>query len=156
MSNTILFGTSALGGRPFSADEIADFRAAFNLYDKDGDGKITAKELEEAMRSLGVELTKEGIRDMINGVDIDLNGMIGFDEFIAMKMRNKKSTDTQRLQEAFQRFDKDGDGYITQGELKLAMTELGNQLTEEELRAMIEYADVDGDGKVDFTEFLRM
>ena len=34
-------------------EQIAEFKEAFSLFDKDGDGTITTKELGTVMRSLG-------------------------------------------------------------------------------------------------------
>ena len=50
-------------------------------------------------------------------------------------------------------FDRDGDGLISEEELRLTMTNLGEPLTEAEVRSMIEEADLDGDGKINFQEF---
>jgi hypothetical protein len=40
-----------------SEEQIAEFKEAFSLFDRDGDGKITSKELGTVMRSLGANPT---------------------------------------------------------------------------------------------------
>lgn len=52
-------------------EQIAEFQEAFNLFDKDGDGKITSQELGIVMRSLGQRPTEAELRDMVNEVDED-------------------------------------------------------------------------------------
>ena len=47
-------------------------------------------------------------------------------------------------------FDKDGDGFITLDELRTVMTNIGEKISEEEIRDMIEEADTDKNGVVDF------
>ena len=53
-------------------------------------------------------------------------------------------------------FDTDGSGKISSGELKKVMLNLGEQLTDEEIDEMIREADADGDGEVDYDEFVKM
>ena len=53
-------------------------------------------------------------------------------------------------------FDKDNDGYISALELSYVMTNLGEKLTDDEVIDMIREADLDGDGKVNFTGFLSL
>lgn len=50
---------------------MTEFKEAFSLFDKDGDGTITTKELGTVMRSLGQNPTEAELQDMINEVDAD-------------------------------------------------------------------------------------
>ena len=76
-------------------EQIAEFKEAFSLFDKDGDGTITTKELGTVMRSLGQNPTEAELQDMINEVDADGNGTIDFPEFLTMMARKMKDTDSE-------------------------------------------------------------
>lgn len=139
--------------------QIADLRQAFNLFDKDGDGHITAKELGVVMKSLGQSPTKEELRDMIQEVDLDGNKVIDFDEFCLMMAKmsyGADEDDEESYREAFNVFDKDGNGQIDRAELRSVLTNLGENLTEEQINEMIEEVDINGDGLVNFEEFKAM
>ena len=122
-------------------EQIAEFKEAFSLFDKDGDGTITTKELGTVMRSLGQNPTEAELQDMINEVDADGNGTIDFPEFLSLMARKMKDTDTEEeLIEAFKVFDRDGNGFISAAELRHVMTNLGEKLTDEEVDEMIREA----------------
>merc|ERR1719321_986456 len=94
-------------------EQVSEFKEAFSLFDKDGDGSITTKELQD--------------------------------------------TDTEDdLKEAFKVFDKDHDGYISAAELRHVLTNIGEKLTDDEVDEMIREADIDGDGSIDYNEFVKM
>uniref|UniRef100_A0A0E0MUP0 EF-hand domain-containing protein n=1 Tax=Oryza rufipogon TaxID=4529 RepID=A0A0E0MUP0_ORYRU len=138
-------------------DQIAEFKEAFSLFDKDGDGCITTKELGTVMRSLGQNPTEAELQDMINEVDADGNGTIDFPEFLNLMARKMKDTDSEEeLKEAFRVFDKDQNGFISAAELRHVMTNLGEKLTDEEVDEMIREADVDGDGQINYDEFVKV
>merc|ERR1711920_505886 len=134
-------------------EQIAEFKEAFSLFDKDGDGTITTKELGTVIRSLGQNPTEAELQDMINEVDADDNGTIDFPEFLNLMARKMKDTDSE---EEFKVFDKDGNGFISAAELRHVMTNLGEKLTDEEADEMIREADVDGDGQINYEEFVKM
>ncbi|XP_070538757.1 calmodulin-like [Ptychodera flava] len=142
-----------------SEEQIAEFKEAFSFFDMDGDGKITTKELGIVMRSLGQYPTEAQLRDMINEADADGNGTIDFPEFLTMMARKTKDTDSElenEIREAFRVFDRDGNGFISASELRHVMTNLGEKLTDEEVDEMIREADIDGDGQVNYEEFVKV
>ncbi|XP_060602181.1 calmodulin-A-like isoform X1 [Ruditapes philippinarum] len=138
-------------------EQIAELKEAFGLFDKDGDGDISTKELGTVMRSLGQNPSDEELEDMVREVDVDGNGTIDFDEFLQMMSRKMKETDTEEeIKEAFKIFDKDGNGLISPAELRSVMCNLGEKLTDEEVEEMIKEADHDGDGMINYEEFVKM
>ena len=57
-----------------SEEQIGEFREAFLMFDRDGDGTITTNELGTVMRSLGQNPTEIELQDMINEIDENGNG----------------------------------------------------------------------------------
>ncbi|GAA5801031.1 hypothetical protein HPULCUR_006473 [Helicostylum pulchrum] len=138
-------------------EQITEYREAFQLFDKNGDGSISASELGVVLRSFGMNPSDAELQDMVNDVDADNNGHIDFEEFLSLvKTLKSESDDTDDLQEAFKVFDADGNGVIDRNELHKVMSSLNETLTEQELDAMIREADINGDGQISFEEFKAM
>ena len=142
-------------------EQLAELKDVFSMFDKDGDGTITLSEFGSVMKALGQEPTEDELRIMMDSVDTDQNGVIDFDEFVGLMADHfyqdgETPSREAELYEAFRVFDKNGDGFITEDELRLAMLNLGERLTGEELREMIKAADVDGNGTIDYNEFVAM
>merc|ERR1711988_1314188 len=62
----------------------------------------------------------------------------------------------EEIREAFNLFDADNSGAIDVRELKAAMRALGFEVKKEELKKMISDIDNDGNGSIEFQEFLEM
>ena len=62
-------------------DSEEEIREAFRVFDKDGNGFISAAELRHVMTNLGEKLTDEEVDEMIREADIDGDGQINFLEF---------------------------------------------------------------------------
>lgn len=67
-----------------------------------------------------------------------------------MSWKIKCCDEESEIREAFEVFDKDGNGFISAQELRQVMASLGEKLSEEELDEMMREADVDGDGQINF------
>jgi calmodulin len=59
---------------------------AFKVFDKDGNGYISAAELRHVMTNLGEKLTDEECDEMIREADIDGDGQINYGEFVKLMM----------------------------------------------------------------------
>ncbi|XP_065064908.1 neo-calmodulin-like isoform X2 [Rhopilema esculentum] len=140
-----------------SDEQLKEFKEAFSLFDAKGNGSISEQDLGVVMRSLGQNPTEKEIETMIKEVDVDGNGEVDFSEFVQMMKTQMKNRDANReLMEAFQVFDCNRNGRISPTELKDTMKNLGQELTEEQLKLMILEADYNGDGVIDFEEFKKL
>ena len=106
----------------FSEEQLTEYREAFGMFDKNGDGTITINELGTVMKSLGTNPTNAELQDIINEVDADGNGKLEFDEFCNLMARQMKDANQEEeLKERFKLFDRDGNGVIDRDELRTVM-----------------------------------
>ena len=63
-----------------------EFLEAFKVFDRDGNGLISAIELRHVITSTGDTLTDEQVDEMIREADIDGDGHINYEEFVLMMM----------------------------------------------------------------------
>jgi len=127
----------------------------FKYFDKNGDGRISATELGQVLRSVGIASTHEELEAMVREVDSDNDGFIDLEEFIQLNKLTKEAIDDEHktMAAAFEVFDINKDGFISAAELYRVLSDLGEVLTEEDCRTMIRNVDRNGDQLVDFSEF---
>ena len=111
-----------------------------------------------ALRALGFEPSKEEIKNLIGNFDKDGSGRIDFHEFLDIMITKMSEKDSaQELENAFELFDVDKDGQISFEDLKAVALELGEDMTDEELKEMIAGANKgDRDGYVNTTGFFNI
>merc|ERR1719342_179312 len=109
------------------------------------------------MRSMGQNPTEDELLALVMEVDINGDGTIDFQEFLGMMKQKANEADQESdLKEAFKIFDRDKNGYIDMKELKQVACMLGATLTKDEVAEFMKEADVDGNGKLDYDEFVKM
>merc|ERR1712123_444657 len=64
--------------------QVDDFQAAFNIFDSDGGGEISTRELLKVFKMLGFTPNKDELDEIVEEVDQDGSGEIDFDEFLIM------------------------------------------------------------------------
>lgn len=150
MSNRIL--------KNLTSQEIRDLLVVFELFDSNNDGYITSAELRRAMRALGFKCSREDAKQMIADVNLKGKSQIEFTEFLEVVIdRQGDSRDMyDEILKGFSMFDFDKSGSISLDNLKMACEEAGIKFTQKELEEMIEEADINGDGRVDQSEFIRI
>ena len=136
-------------------DQMEEFKQAFALFDKDGNGHVDANELGQVLASLGQIPTEDELKRMISEVDGDMNGTIEFAEFLQMmKSKMSKKENEEEIQEAFNAFDVNKNGIINAKSLQKAFKSMNETFTDEEIKEMI---NVVGNGdEVNFNQFKNM
>ena len=124
------------------------------MFDTDGSGVINPKELKAAMSSLGFEQKNPTIYAMIADLDTHENANgITFNKFldsITDKLGNKDSR--EGIHRIYQLFDDDGTGAISHNNLRRVAKELGETMSGDELKEMLERAASNGEA-ITFEDF---
>ena len=143
-----------------STEEVDEIKQAFDLFDTNGTGKIDPKELKAAMQSLGFDSKNPTIFQLIADLDTPeaaKNGGIDFDNFVEAindKLGDKESKEgIRRIFDLF--IDDPNSDTITLNSLKKIVRELGENMTAEELKDMLERASSNGT-ELTFDEFYEI
>ncbi|XP_055000016.1 calcium-binding protein 4 [Sorex araneus] len=148
--------------RELGPQELAELQAAFEEFDTDRDGYIGYRELGACMRTLGYMPTEMELLEVSQHVKMRMGGRVDLEEFVELmspKLREETAhmLGVRELRSAFREFDRDRDGLITVAELRQAVPALlGEPLAGPELDEMLQEVDLNGDGTVDFDEFVMM
>ena len=153
-------------------EQIEEFREAFFVFDTDGSGTISNeycpylflfevahmflfRELGTVIRSLGQKPTEEELAEIIASADKDGNGEVDFPEFLQLMAKKMATGDPDReIKDAWAVFSL-GEEFIPPHQLKRVMENLGEELDEDGVAKLIDEADYDGDGKINYDDFYK-
>jgi len=143
--------------RELNEEQKQEIKEAFELFDTDKDNAIDYHELKVAMRALGFDVKKADVLKILRDYDRDSTGKIHFDDFKEVTTDWMLDRDPQEeIYKAFRLFDDDSTGKISVRNLRRVARELGENMTDDELRSMIDEFDKDGDGEINENEFLSI
>ncbi|KAI4324310.1 hypothetical protein L6164_023861 [Bauhinia variegata] len=154
-TSTLPFSSSS-SSRRMNPNEL---KRVFQLFDRNGDGRITKKELSDSLENLGIFIPDKELTQMIEKIDVNGDGCVDIDEFGELYQSIMDERDEEDdMREAFNVFDQNGDGFITVEELRAVLASLGLKQGRavEDCKKMIMKVDADGDGMVNYKEFKQM
>lgn len=126
------------------------------MFDRDNSGSIDVVELKDAMKALGVFLKKEEIREKMQKVDKDGSGAIDKDEFMALMAEQIESRNQEdEMRKVFRVYDDDDNGLISHKNLQRCAEDLGEDVTNEEIKNMIQMGETKKD-YVDIESFIKI
>ena len=129
--------------------EIKDLKETFCTMDINKDGSLT---LEEVKNSLKKYMNENDIEKAFKVIDINNSNKIEYTEFISSLISKKEFLKEEKLLEIFKTLDKDGNGTISKEEIKNVLN--GQDLDENDIKQFILKFDLNGDGKIDYYEFV--
>merc|ERR1711935_378644 len=111
---------------------VEEMKEAFDLFDNDGSGAISVNELTSAMKSLGFDVKHAVVFNMVEDLDADGSGEIEFSEFLEVMCA--KLSDKNTKEEIDRLFNKDRNGTLEADDLSRVCKELGEDMSEEDVR----------------------
>jgi len=138
-----------------------DLSRIFNALDSDGDGIVTAEDVQGLLEKIGIQnISDDNMKIMMGSLEhMSFHDFCGFLLILCGEAHEHAETEekvlSEELVEAFSVFDKNGDGFISPWELQQVLLSLGLKEGQdlESCEMMITRFDRNSDGRIDFEEF---
>jgi len=137
--------------------QIRALRETFLALDTNGDGLLSAEELRNGMTKIGVLDVPLDLDQILQQVDANCSGSIDYTEFLSASMDKKQYIQEDVCWAVFRSFDKDGNGKISKEEIEQVLKDRDVQgIASADIAQIMATVDTNGDGEVDFEEFMKM
>jgi calcium-binding protein CML len=136
--------------------EIRQLYETFKLFDLDGNGTISASELDAMLRKVGAPHTDAQVKAVLAEYDVNGDGEIEFGEFV-LHYLHKVAELPKPLHDAFAGLDHDDDGLVELAELQAAAGAIwNNALTPQQVAELTGQHDANHDGKLTYGELVDL
>ena len=139
---------------PLTLPQTRELERVFAHADSDDNGIISQRELSNALLSFSSSFSESDVQSILSGVSTTASGEILLSDLMAD--RRRRPSVANGIQQIFEIFDADGDGYISSQELFQVLRELGEDISPRDVKEMIKEIDTDGDGCISYQEFAKM
>ncbi|MCQ2816650.1 MAG: protein kinase [archaeon] len=139
-----------------SNKEKAKMDKVFKAMDTNGDGMLSLEEIKAGIAQISKEspgLKMSEVEAVFASIDTDGSGVIDYNEFLAATLTNSIENDEKALRDAFNMFDIDGSGKISKEEVATIFKSTPDA---EYIKKIFKKYDKNGDGEIDFDEFMIM
>ncbi len=142
-----------------SSDEGDEIKNAFEFFDSNGDGKIDAREVKNAMQKIGYDENNPTVYEVVTELDNPRNKKNGvtFNDFVqTVNYKVPEKETLEDLRKVFNLFLDDPNSNTTSLEsIKRVADELGENIEEVELNAMLNKASKSG-ARLTFDDFVAL
>lgn len=143
----------------FSPDQMDDYREAFGLFDRVGDGKVAYEQVADIMRALGQNPTNKEVKGILGNPSPEdmASKRVDFEGFLPMLQTIINSPNKGTLDdyvEGLRVFDKEGNGTVMGAELRIVLSTLGEKMTEAEIDALMQGQE-DENGCINYEAFVK-
>jgi len=141
---------------------LNEVKAAFKKFDKNRDGSLNKSEVSRLMHSTGHSYTETEMDAIMNLGDLNGDGELNLEEFVTMMSPNASATlekirqkfnSIDEVKKKFKKIDSDSDGLLSKDELLVSPE---SKFDEEEIQAIFELGDSNGDNVIDIQEFIAV
>jgi calcium-dependent protein kinase len=137
--------------------QIKALRDIFMTLDNNGDGLLTVNEMKEGLQKSGLKEIPPDLQQIMEEVDSDGSGVIDYTEFLAATLDKKVYMAEDVCWQAFRVFDRNGDGKISKDEIANVLSDGDVQnAAAKDMAEIMKEIDKNGDGEIDFQEFMAM
>ncbi|KAI7869798.1 uncharacterized protein EV154DRAFT_530494 [Mucor mucedo] len=141
-------------GSTLTDAEINHLQRKFESMTKNG--AMDAQTLKEIYKVAQVSVTDAEIAAQIKAADAKGTGSVDFEDFLVVMNKQSDENAEEGVAKVFALLDTDNDGQITGDDLKRGVALYGKSITEQDVDEMLFSADVDGDGMINYEEFLKV